>query len=124
MYRVLALALIILTAGCAGHPPSSHDQISKLESTTYIADPIQLDYGPIDRFNNCKAAPRRELSGEEQCMLAVLVADCTKKNDCFVSCMSSPHGHTVSGGCYHVCGLPSADTEPNLVNCYTSPAKK
>jgi hypothetical protein len=54
-------------------------------------------------FHACKEQPRRNLTALEQCQIAKLRASCTPAHDCLITCMSSPEGHNVGGGCQHVC---------------------
>lgn len=76
------------------------------------------DYGPIEEHLNCEAKPRRKLDVGEQCAIELLKKNCTRAADCMVTCISSPDGDQVGGGCFHVCfgattGIPWED-RPNI----------
>jgi len=72
------------------------------------------DVGGVDKFLSCRAIPRREISAREECQIEKLSARCTVADDCLVSCITSPQGHKVGGGCEHVCfyGLHPEESKP------------
>jgi len=74
--------------------------------------PPPPDVGDIGQFHSCKAKPRRPLSAREQCQIAKLTARCSAADDCLVSCISSPQGYQVGGGCSHVCFYGPHPGEP------------
>jgi hypothetical protein len=61
------------------------------------------DYGPILQSLNCQAPVRRELSVSDKCVIDSLKKNCTRAADCMVTCISSPDGERVGGGCFHIC---------------------
>ena len=102
MARLLVVAVaVFLLWGCA----AAQDSHAGTGPVTLVSGPP--DVGQVDRFLECSAKPRRELSPREQCEMEALRARCTPHNDCYVSCIASPHGTVVGGGCAHVCGLPA-----------------
>lgn len=106
--RVLFVALFALLAGCgmsSNTPPSA----KVLEA---VLPPPPPDVGGINQFHSCEAKPRRNLSSREQCQIAKLTARCTAADDCLVSCITSPQGYQVGGGCSHVCFFGPHPGEP------------
>jgi len=92
--KLLCLAaLSVMGAAGAGEP------VGKSESR----DLRNLDLGDVEHFNSCRALARRVLSDRERCEVEQLALRCTPADDCLVTCISSPDGHLVGGGCAHVC---------------------
>jgi len=119
---IAALALFAFGAvGCGGTPAPS------TTAAPAAADPFvppPPDVGDVGRYRACKATPRRALSERERCQIAALVAHCSPANDCLVSCLSSPGGEKVGGGCGHVCfSVLHRDRQdpPGFAECERSP---
>nr|CAS02650.1 putative integron gene cassette protein [uncultured bacterium] len=111
MKNWLFLASLLLIAACNSHNPAPP------ETAVSIQPP---DVGDIDRFLNCSAKPRRELSPREKCEVAAFRSRCTALDDCYVSCISSPTGSFVGGRCAHVCTMgphPGAQQPEPLTQC-------
>lgn len=92
----LSMALFF-TAGCAQETAPS--PVSRVDDRALLPP----DVGDVSRFLNCSAGPRRDLSPRERCEIAAFKARCNVLDDCYVSCLSSPAGVFVGGGCGHVC---------------------
>lgn len=92
----LLMALIFTTACTQETTPTPLSRVA-------IQEPPPPDVGDISRFLNCSAEPRRDLSARERCEIAAFKARCNALDDCYVSCLSSPAGVFVGGGCGHVC---------------------
>lgn len=112
MMRLTSLCLCVVlgfsvVAGCSVEqgPVASADAAA-------APPPPPPDVGDIGRFLACKAEPRRELSARERCQVEALAARCTPADDCLVSCIASPDGHRVGGGCSHVCSFGPHRGEP------------
>ncbi|MFL8004607.1 hypothetical protein, partial [Xanthomonas vasicola] len=73
----------------------------EIEPPTQIS--VGSDFGDLGKFHNCQAIARRQLSGIEKCEINLLKKECTPSADCLITCQSSPDGHKVGGGCYHLC---------------------
>jgi hypothetical protein len=88
-----------------------------------VSVPPPPDVGSVSQFLNCKANPRRPLNEREKCEMSALAARCTTLDDCYVSCIASPDGIHVGGGCTHVCfGMHSEAPMPvELSNCSNLP---
>ncbi|BCT93648.1 hypothetical protein LYSHEL_26740 [Lysobacter helvus] len=95
----IALALMLATlAGCGGQgtPPSDAPDAAHV--------PPPPDVGDIAHYNGCKSLPTRALSPYETCLVDRLkAAACTPAADCVLTCLASPDGTEVGGGCDHVC---------------------
>ena len=77
------------------------------------SDPLaNLDIGDVAHFQSCKAPIRRSLSDYEMCLRDALANRCSPADDCLVTCISSPQGHLVGGGCAHVCFSSLHSSEP------------
>ncbi len=111
--RVLCVALFALLAGCgmSSNAPSKGEVLESVPPPP-PPPPAPSDVGDISQFHSCKAKPRRNLSAREQCQIAKLTARCTAADDCLVSCITSPQGYQVGGGCSHVCFFGSHPGEP------------
>ena len=92
--------LLALTLGVCDAPVADPSNSQGAIEATGL--PV-LDVGDVDNFNSCNATPRRPLSAQDVCKLEILVKHCTPAADCLVSCISSPDGRQVGGGCEHVC---------------------
>ena len=95
MKHLLLLISLLLVAACSPASSTAPDKT--------VSIPPPPDIGDIDRFLNCSAKPRRELSARETCEVAAFRSRCTVLDDCYVSCISSPSGSFVGGRCAHVC---------------------
>lgn len=114
--RLLAVLLAtLLSLGCA---QETAPQVSP--SAVHVSPPP--DVGDVTHFRNCSAKPRRALSPRERCEIAAFKARCTARDDCYVSCLSSPAGVLVGGGCAHVCTseLPRGAPDPAAVEACSS----
>lgn len=103
-----------LVTGCGVAPDApSSPELPKLTAAP-PPPPRPPDVGDIGQFQSCKAKPRRNLSAREQCQIEKLADRCTPADDCLVSCITSPQGHQVGGGCSHVCffGLHRGEPKP------------
>ena len=103
--RALWLIVLMLLASCNrnSHPAGASPSVA-------IEPP---DVGSVSTYNQCKADPRRGLSVREKCQIEKLSARCTAADDCLVSCIASPQGHQVGGGCSHVCsGQHRGESKP------------
>jgi hypothetical protein len=73
------------------------------EQSTAV-DFSKLDIGDYATWQKCSAQPRgAALSSKEKCEVESLRARCNAADDCLVTCISSPDGRNVGGGCAHVC---------------------
>lgn len=103
VFRALALtALIALAPGC-GEPSVTQPLPSDVLEQTAPPLPLPPQVGDIDTFHACKALPERPLSRQEQCLVSKLRGHCTPAADCVLTCLASPDGPRVGGGCDHVC---------------------
>jgi hypothetical protein len=78
------------------------------------------DVGAVTAFQHCRAAPRRALSVRERCVIAHYAENCTPAADCMVTCIASPDGVRVGGGCAHVCAPgpnPWSSLPPQPADC-------
>jgi hypothetical protein len=108
---VLYLVLAMLS-GC------HHDALgpeATAQSSAVAAKSFSRDFGEVGQYNSCAAVPRRPLSAQEHCQIEAYRSSCTKTNDCFVSCIASPDGYRVGGGCHHICGVNPEP--PDLTPC-------
>lgn len=96
-FAAILSAVFLLAAGCAQE--AAPVPVSRAD----IQIPPPPDVGEISRFLDCAAEPRRDLSSRERCEIAAFKARCNALDDCYVSCLSSPAGVFVGGGCGHVC---------------------
>jgi hypothetical protein len=124
-----AIALLVLLNGCSA---PRRDALAPFESETVItaeqwasirAYIENLDTGDSAHFNACKATPRRPLTAAERCFIAALSARCTEQDDCHVSCWNSRDGMSMSGGCYHRCGLLESNP-PGWAECEALEARE
>lgn len=100
--RTLSVALLVFgfITGCG---IGSNTPSAASPQTEPPPPPPPPDVGDIVRFHSCEAKARRKLSARDQCQIEKLAARCTAADDCLVSCISSPQGYQVGGGCSHVC---------------------
>ena len=112
MKSYLAKAFSLLLVGAVSVGGCAPESASEGGVHRVGALPPPPDVGSIERFDSCEARPRRALSAREQCQIEKLVARCTAADDCLVSCISSPHGSQVGGGCGHVCFSGPHRSEP------------
>ncbi|ALN64749.1 putative lipoprotein [Lysobacter antibioticus] len=121
-FAIVALTLFALSAvGCGGTPAPS-DATASAAADPFV--PAPPDVGDVGRYHACKATPRRALSERERCEIAALATHCSPANDCLVSCLSSPGGVNVGGGCWHVCfsGMHRDEpAPPGFAECERSP---
>lgn len=93
LFMPVLLFSILLLCSC--------DKEDERRSGVVAIDPP--DMGEVEVFLSCKARPKRALSEKEECMIQKLSARCLPADDCMVSCIASPDGYKVGGGCEHVC---------------------
>ena len=121
MARLLVVAVAAFSLwGCA----AAQDSDAGVDLAAPV--PAPPDVGQVSRFLDCSANPRRELSPREQCEMEALRSRCTPHDDCYVSCIASPHGTLVGGGCAHVCGPPALQGDPQpaaLEECKNLPGR-
>ena len=111
--RTIILAVLLLTACTDSHDPQQSRTETPGSNHTFV-EPAPPDIGDVSRHQSCAASPRRALSATEKCQLSALKNDCSRKADCFVTCIGSPDGIKAGGGCFHVCGHPvSSGNLPN-----------
>jgi hypothetical protein len=82
---------------------SACDSRNEGKKTSNVVAIEAPDVGKIDNFLSCKVGARRSLSAKEECQIKKLSTRCSVADDCLVSCISSPDGSKVGGGCEHVC---------------------
>ncbi|WP_157476208.1 hypothetical protein [Lysobacter sp. Root690] len=104
MHRIVGTLLLagltLAAGGCgAGNLPPATGPVASHEAQP----PPPPDTGDIAHFHGCTTLPRRELSAYEDCLVGRLKNQCTPAADCVLTCLASPHGHSVGGGCDHVC---------------------
>lgn len=104
MYRIVGITLlaglILAVSGCdRGNLPSAVEPATSHEAQP----PPSPDVGDIAHFHDCKKLPQRKLSVFEECLVGRLKNQCTAAADCVLTCLASPDGHSVGGGCDHVC---------------------
>jgi hypothetical protein len=119
-------ASILLIGGCAPEKTPSPPAPQVPAKSPPPTPPPPPDEGDVGRFLKCSAKPRRALSPREQCEIAAFRARCTETDDCYVSCLSSPDGIYVGGGCSHVCtyGLHTGEPRPaQLQGCNSVPGE-
>ena len=118
MKILVALLCLIALQGC-GKTLTLDEQLDRVsKSPGKPVDPISIDLGPVDRYNHCKAKPRRTLTAQEQCELSMLRSRCSVADDCMVSCLSSPDSIRITHGCSDVCPI---DVSPlDLSKCEIS----
>jgi len=99
-----AIAAILLSACSAALPPAPQAQASA---------PAPPRVGDVAHFHDCKANPIPSTL-PELCVVGELKKQCTPAADCLLSCLASPDGQSVGGGCDHVCfsGLHRASERP------------
>jgi hypothetical protein len=98
---LVAVALLVVGMSGCGEAPSPSRATTSTAADPFVPPPP--DVGDVTRYQACKARPRRALSQREHCQIATFAAQCNQANDCLVTCLSSPDGDTVGGGCWHVC---------------------
>lgn len=92
--------LILAASGCGrGNLPSESNPAASLDAQP----PPPADVGDVAHFHSCTTLPQRKLSAYEDCLVDRLKNQCTPAADCVLTCLASPHGHSVGGGCDHVC---------------------
>jgi hypothetical protein len=98
----LIFAWAIALLGCSAEPPPP---VAVTASSSQESSPPRgpRDYGDLQSYQSCSATPRRALTEIEMCEIKALSRTCNPVTDCLVTCMSSPDGHKVGGGCYHIC---------------------
>ena len=97
-FRIAATIGLLALSACAT------DTVTMVQTQSVVKlDLPELDVGAVDRFNACSAEARRPLSKLEQCWITKLSVNCSRYNDCLVTCLGSPDGSNISGGCWHVC---------------------
>lgn len=109
------LLLVAIALGCGERDPRlAHVDAASRQSQQALAapPPPPPDVGDTERFNSCRAVPRRKLTEVEKCQIEKLKARCTVGDDCLVSCLASPHGYEEGGGCGHVCFFGPHKGEP------------
>lgn len=104
MHRIVAMTLvaglILAMSGCGrGNLSAGAETATSQEAQP----PPPPDVGDIAHFHGCAELPRRKLSAYEDCLAGRLKKQCTPAADCVLTCLASPHGHRVGGGCDHVC---------------------
>ena len=114
---LLVIALAQLGCGSQENPGAS-----KSASAQSFPEPSPPDVGNVTQNLNCAAKPRRNLSPRELCEIEAFKSRCTSLDDCYVSCLSSPQGVLVGGGCGHVCtlGLHAGAPYPTAVSACAS----
>ena len=114
----LGLALVLLIAlaqlGCDSHETPI--------AGTSVELPPPPDVGDVTHNLSCSAKPRRNLSFREKCEIDAYKSRCSALDDCYVSCLSSPEGVLVGGGCAHVCtfGLHLGAPHPETLSACAS----
>ena len=108
----LSLALLLCACERTPSPPAASNAVNF---------PPPPDVGEVSRFLVCRATPRRVLTDRERCELKALSQSCTPTNDCYVSCITSPAGSQIGGGCEHVCGIVRPGSRPDTSHCNTLP---
>ena len=108
--KLLYVAFALFLSACERPAPPS---VASLR----VDAPPPPDVGDVGRFLSCNAKPRRTITDREHCELKALIAECTKTSDCYVSCISSPDGPNVGGGCEHVCGHARPGPRPDTSAC-------
>ena len=104
--RFIVIAIFLsLSFGCSGPRDAVDIQDVKVEPSSN-AIPPPPDVGNVAVFASCLTQPQRELNNIEKCQIEALKSSCSKKADCYVTCIGSPDGTKVGGGCSHVCGMP------------------
>ena len=114
LLRLVLVILALLSSTC--DRPEQPAVASPL-----VSIPAPPDTGEVSRYLSCKAEPRRQLTPRERCELEVLASKCTNSADCYVSCISSPDGPTVGGGCEHVCASAQPEPLPDTSGCDNLP---
>jgi hypothetical protein len=107
-----AIASALLGCGSGDQPKANKDLA--------IREIPLPDVGDVVHNLNCSAKPRRKLSAREICEIAVFKSRCIGLDDCYVSCLSSPEGVLVGGGCPHICTLglhPGPPFPPAISSC-------
>lgn len=104
MHRILGTmltaGLILAACGCGGgNLPSASGPAAPHEAQP----PPPPDVGDIAHFHGCTTLPQRKLSAYEDCLVGRLKSQCTPAADCILTCLASPHGNSVGGGCDRVC---------------------
>lgn len=100
---VLAFAVVVSACGKSASGGTAAQSIARISQPPPPPPPPPPDVGDIRHFHNCRNIPRRALSQSEACLVEKLRADCTAAADCVLTCLSSPDGANVGGGCDHVC---------------------
>lgn len=116
---VILLTLLLMAGYTQETAPSPVSQVD-------VQAPPPPDVGDISRFLNCSAEPRRDLSARERCEIAAFKARCNALDDCYVSCLSSPAGVFIGGGCGHVCTFgphPGAPYPAAVDACASEPGE-
>jgi hypothetical protein len=98
--RIIAFAVVLVALVGCGEKDTSSNAETAISDAPERAPP---DVGDITHFHGCTALPTREVSPYEACLVDRLRAECTPAADCVLTCMASPNGIEVGGGCDHVC---------------------
>ena len=112
--RLSCIALFLFLTACDHTAPTA-------TSSRSVEVPPPPDVGEVSRFLGCSAKPRRAVTERERCELKALAAECTATADCYTSCISSPDGVSVGGGCEHVCGIAQPGSRPDTSACTNLP---
>ena len=112
--RLSCIALVLFLAACDRTAPP-------VTSSRSVEVPPPPDVGDVGRFLGCRAEPRRALTERERCELKALASECTATADCYTSCISSPDGTSVGGGCEHVCSSVQPGNRPDTSACNNVP---
>ena len=101
---VLFTLVVFLCAGCSRDTSRVTGKAPEQSITSAQHFPPPPDVGDIGHFHQCRQRPQHELNPYQSCLAARLgAAQCTPAVDCVLTCLASPDGRNVGGGCDHVC---------------------
>ena len=101
---VLFTLVAFLCAGCSRDTSRVTGKAPEQSITSAQHFPPPPDVGDIGHFHQCRQRPQHELNPYQSCLAARLgAAQCTPAVDCVLTCLASPDGRNVGGGCDHVC---------------------
>ena len=99
-FAIAIVTTLVVLIGCSERAP---DQAID----AFLTPPPPPQVGDVSNFHHCSANPS-PTSSSEACLVERLKAECTAATDCLLTCMASPDGRRVGGGCEHVCfGYPA-----------------